>query len=180
MKRVLDLGCGTRKTEGAVGVDQVALPGVDVVHDLARFPYPFEDDSFDEIILRHVVEHLPDIVTLMRELQRIAKPGARVSIATPHYTSLDSYTDPTHRHHFSLFTFDFFCGATVHEHTAGSRYRLIGRRVDFWPLFGDSGFRPHHFLGLKWIAERHPHLYERFLAFLFPMREFEVTLEVVK
>ena len=31
---ILDLGCGEAKVEGAIGVDNVVLPTVDVVHDL--------------------------------------------------------------------------------------------------------------------------------------------------
>ena len=31
----LDLGCGLKKQEGHVGVDSMALPGVDVVYDFA-------------------------------------------------------------------------------------------------------------------------------------------------
>ena len=32
----VDLGCGVRKMKGALGVDTVAVPGVDVVADLNR------------------------------------------------------------------------------------------------------------------------------------------------
>lgn len=35
--RALDLGCGGRKLPGARGVDSLALPGVDVIHDLSIF-----------------------------------------------------------------------------------------------------------------------------------------------
>jgi hypothetical protein len=36
----LDLGCGTKKREGFVGVDSMTLPGVDVVVDLRITPWP--------------------------------------------------------------------------------------------------------------------------------------------
>ena len=38
----LDLGCGSLKVEGAVGLDNVSIPGVDIVHDLLDFPSPIE------------------------------------------------------------------------------------------------------------------------------------------
>ena len=41
---ILDLGCGSVKAEGAVGLDNVGLPGVDIVHDLLDFPYPIENE----------------------------------------------------------------------------------------------------------------------------------------
>lgn len=60
----IDFGCGqncTKDQDGKyIGVDQVQLEGVDIVHDLTQFPYPFEDNSVDEIVSNHFVEHLGD------------------------------------------------------------------------------------------------------------------------
>jgi len=53
--KILELGCGANKTPGAVGVDRVAGPGVDVVHDLSRLPWPFPDNTFDEVRLSHIL-----------------------------------------------------------------------------------------------------------------------------
>ena len=33
-----------------VNLDSVKIPGVDVVHDLNKYPYPFEDNQFNEIV----------------------------------------------------------------------------------------------------------------------------------
>ncbi len=57
-KAIIDLGCGPNKVQGAIGVDRVALPGVDVVHDLEITPYPFPDNKFDEAHIYHVLEHM--------------------------------------------------------------------------------------------------------------------------
>lgn len=179
--RILDLGCGNRKSEGAVGLDREEIRGVDIVHDMNNFPYPLEPDSFDRIFMKHVVEHIPDTVSLMNEVHRIAKPGAEVEIHTPHYTSCNSYNDPTHVHHFSLKTFDFFCGETAHDYILKTtRYSLVKREVFFWPLHDRLGWTPYHWIGIKWLAEKHSIFYERFLAFLFPVMEFRVILKVVK
>src|SRR2546422_11352113 len=75
---VLDIGCGRNKAPGAIGIDKIALPGVDIVHDLNSFPYPFGDSSFDEIYATHVIEHLDTIVGAMEEIHRLAKPNAKV------------------------------------------------------------------------------------------------------
>ncbi len=178
--KILDLGCGDKKAKGAIGVDRVNLPGVDLVHDLEVFPYPFEGNSFDRIILKHVVEHIGDVIGLMEEIHRIANPRALVEIVTPHFTSLNSYNDPTHRHHFSLFAFDFFCGGTVHEYLVKKRFRSLKRSVEFWPIHDRLNWNPYHWMGLRWFVVHHPHFYERFLAFLFPLKEFTVWLEVEK
>ncbi len=54
----LNLGCGLNHREGYVNLDAVKLPGVDVVHDLNKMPYPFKTNQFDEIICQHLLEHL--------------------------------------------------------------------------------------------------------------------------
>lgn len=45
----LDIGCGTNKKDSFLGVDILELPGVDIVHDLNSFPYPFSNNEIDEI-----------------------------------------------------------------------------------------------------------------------------------
>ena len=65
----LDLGCGALKVDGSVVLDNVELAGVDIVHDLLDFPYPLENESFDNIYLRHVIEHfdLNDLEEIFKE-----------------------------------------------------------------------------------------------------------------
>jgi predicted SAM-dependent methyltransferase len=56
--RILNIGCGTNKVAGAIGLDVNPRPAADVIHDLDDLPYPFADNSFDEVIGRHVIEHV--------------------------------------------------------------------------------------------------------------------------
>ena len=53
-KRILDMGCGRNKHPGAVGMDRVNLPEVDLVHNLNQIPYPIKDNFFDEVYATHV------------------------------------------------------------------------------------------------------------------------------
>src|SRR3982074_1180852 len=76
-KRMLDVGCGWNKTPGAIGIDSNPKTHADVIHDLGAVPYPFADNEFDEIVCRHVAEHVPDVMAFVTELYRIAKPHAR-------------------------------------------------------------------------------------------------------
>lgn len=104
----LNLGCGTDIKPDYVNLDGVPLEGVDIVHNLEIFPYPFEDDTFEEIIAINVLEHLPDTIKVMEELWRISRNGAKVVIRIPYWNSIDFVTDPTHKKLFNEYTFEFF------------------------------------------------------------------------
>jgi SAM-dependent methyltransferase len=95
----LDLGCGTSKQPGFLGVDRRAFPGVDVVHDLLVFPWPYKDSSVSEIHCSHVMEHFtgPQRVKIVNEMYRVLKPGASAKIITPHWASSRAYGDFTHQ-----------------------------------------------------------------------------------
>jgi SAM-dependent methyltransferase len=107
---ILDLGCGTAKVPGAIGVDNATVPGVDVVHDLMLFPYPFEDASATEIYLNHVIEHfvLADYQRIFHEAHRILKPGGVLHIRVPHVFSIAAWVDPTHKSAFTFQTAQFW------------------------------------------------------------------------
>ena len=62
--RTIYLGCGNKIYDGYVNVDKFELYNIDIKHDLEKFPYPFEDNSDEEIKLSHVLEHIgqvPDV-----------------------------------------------------------------------------------------------------------------------
>jgi hypothetical protein len=94
----LDIGCGKNKKEGFIGVDSLALDGVDIVHDL-RTPWPWADQSVDEIHCSHFLEHLTaqERVHFMNEAWRVMKVGAKAAVITPHWASNRAYGDPTHQ-----------------------------------------------------------------------------------
>ena len=103
----LDLGCGQNCTPGFKGVD--LWEGADVVHDLTKFPYPFEADSIDEIVCNHFAEHLTgeQLMKFMDECYRILKPANNsihqaatvgiLRIVSPYYNSIRCWQDPTHK-----------------------------------------------------------------------------------
>lgn len=107
-KTKLHLGCGHVIKEGWLNHDMVALAGVDVVHDLRQFPWPFDDVQFEEIFADNVLEHLPDTIRAMEEIHRITRPGGKVFLGVPFWNSLEAVGDPTHKRFFTEETFDFF------------------------------------------------------------------------
>ena len=107
-RKILDVGCGWNKTPGAIGIDSNPRTHADIIHDLGVVPYPLPENEFDEIICRHLIEHVPDVLALVTELYRIAKPGCRITVIAPHYSNPDFATDPTHRNHLNSYSFNCF------------------------------------------------------------------------
>ena len=96
----LNLGCGNKILDGYVNVDKFDLYNVDIKHDLEKLPYPFDDNSVEEIIMSHVLEHIgqdPDVfINILKELYRICNNLALIKIAVPHPRHDDYISDPTH------------------------------------------------------------------------------------
>lgn len=81
---------------GWVNIDHQARPGVDVACDLDSDPLPFDDDSVDDSLGSHVLEHLHNPLHFMGELWRVTKPGGTATFHLPYGTSDDAWEDPTH------------------------------------------------------------------------------------
>ena len=96
----LNLGCGFQRLPGFVNVDSHAECEPDQVVDLEQFPWPWPDDSVDKIHLSHVLEHLgatPDVyLNIIREMFRVCRPNARITVIVPHPRSDAFISDPTH------------------------------------------------------------------------------------
>ena len=173
-RKAVDLGCGRNKIADAVGVDFAGNVDADVRHDLDAYPYPFADNTFEVIVLRNVVEHVVNVVGLMEEVHRIGRAEADVLITTPHFSSLYSYQDPTHRRHLALESMDYFTEDTTHSNFySAARFKLVGRGLDFGRSFPFSTVAR----ALAWISR---HKYEKHFAFIFPANSIWFHLQVVK
>lgn len=95
----IDIGCGKNKRQGFVGVDSIAFEGVDVVLNIGKDVWPWEDGSVEEINCSHVAEHLkPDErVHMVNEMYRVLKLKGTALIITPHWSSTRAYGDLTHQ-----------------------------------------------------------------------------------
>jgi SAM-dependent methyltransferase len=175
--RILDLGCGVRKHPGTVGIDINPRSDADIIHDLNRFPYPFPDDHFDEIICDNALEHLADVVKVMEEVHRIAKPSALVTIVVPFFSHRQANADPTHKHFFGIQSFDYFF-----EGTPSAMFRYSHARFTLSSVKFEKGLVQRHWIDKKIVAfaNRHKDLYENRLANLFPLRNLTFELRVVK
>lgn len=106
----LDVGCGSNKSSGAVGLDKRDIPGVDIVHDLEVIPWPLADESCRRVLMSHIIEHLKPwlIVDILDEVWRIMEPDGQLMIATPYAGSPRFWQDPTHIHGWMEATPEYF------------------------------------------------------------------------
>ncbi|NQU07597.1 MAG: methyltransferase domain-containing protein [Candidatus Abyssubacteria bacterium] len=167
----LHLGCGNKKAPEALGIDFNSKSQADIIHDLDKSPWPLESNTFERVICEHVLEHLSDLVCAMAEVYRVCKDGASVEIVTPHFSNVNSWDDPTHKHHFTLASFDYF--HEDHPLSYGDvHFESVERRLTFSPSFITLPARLIYSLSPRW--------YEKHFAFMMPARNLELKLRVCK
>lgn len=183
----LDVGCGKHKTAGAVGVDRINTPGVDVIHDLNVFPWPFPDQAFDHIVCSHSLSHLENIVRVIEEIHRISKDNGIVEILAPHYASDNYNTDPTHKISFGIRSMDYFLEKTELGNSycySPVRFAMVNRKISFREIKTDfkrkTKFNPLKIIGFEKLVNSFPRLYERFFVYWIPPSEVYFKLRVIK
>lgn len=170
------MGCGINKFPGSIGVDRNAATRADVLAELDHFPYPFRDGAFAQVRAIHVIEHVQDVIGTMEEFHRLARPGGRVVLSTPHYTDFSSFCDPTHRWHLNSFSFRYFGenhGGFGYYSTA--RFREISvhvRLLAFWRWLGFE-FLVNH-------STRFRRFWEYYLCYVVRGKVMDFEFEVVK
>jgi len=171
MKKILDIGSGAFKQPGSVGMDIFPYEGVDIVHDMTKTPWPIEDHSFDGARGIHVIEHIPDFVAFMKEIHRICKADAVVEIRTPHFSSVNSWTDPTHVKHFSVQWYKVLTEGYLAAQTG--TFECLESRVEFGKSLKAK-------IG-SWIASfRGIEKWEKNNAFSYPGMDVVTLLKVKK
>jgi SAM-dependent methyltransferase len=153
----IDLGCGTKKQEGFIGVDSIKFDGVDIVMHMGKDPWPWKDNSVSEAYCSHAIEHLtaPERIHFVNELHRVLKKGGKATIIVPHWASCRAYGDLTHQWppvsefwfyylsadwrkteapHNNFYTCDFECvwGYGMHPLLHGRNEEYKANAVQFW------------------------------------------------
>jgi len=172
----LNLGCGKDRKEGYTNADIIQTEATDVVFDMNEFPYPFADNTADEIVLWSVLEHLRDLTPVMEELWRISKDGCKLVIGVPHFSSLGATVDPTHKLLFSYYSFDYYCKTghfkekKVFDYYTEARFKMIHRKIVY----------PKNLKLLEDFANKFPRQHELYWRKLLPAKSIYFTLGAVK
>ena len=174
-EKKLNIGCGKDIRRGFVNVDYLKSKGVDVVCNLNNYPYPFQNNQFDEILAKDILEHLEKPDKCMRELWRISRNGCKIKIIVPHYSSVNAWGDMTHVKPFSQHSMDHFNikkekGTSLEFHQKEKfkvNVKLIIPRI-------------YKILGVSFFIRYFPEVYERFFTYLLPIQGLEFYLETIK
>lgn len=165
----VDVGCGRRRFLGAAGLDFRTNSLADVHHDLNTYPYPLEDNRYDIVLCRHVLEHLDDVPAAMEEFYRVARPGGHVIVEVPHFTHPEAYRHWQHKHFFTLGSLDYFAPGNPHYKTA---LTMVNKHVYIHDMVRAAG--------LEWLMNRFGHFYERHMAFIMQASCILYIMKAVK
>ncbi|HEX5137553.1 MAG TPA: methyltransferase domain-containing protein [Planctomycetota bacterium] len=155
MGRVLDLACGTGEILRRVRDEfrPRLATGLDLFRGhllLARGPVvqgdgyraPFKDGAFDLVLVRHVLQALPDPVGLLREARRLLAPGGRAHLLVEDYAAIlfdvDDYATADHFREvaprFRARGTDLYQGRRIVRHLRAAGFS----RVEVEPLLVDN------------------------------------------
>jgi len=144
----IDLGCGSAKKEGTLGIDILPSPGVDHVVDLEKHPLPFANKSVVYVHSSHFLEHIRDPTPIFAEISRVCADNARIELWTPYAWSNPAF----------IIDHKFFLTEDVYLH-------MCVWFIDFW----------RNILGARWILnEFHYVIDPRTLCYL---RAQEISLD---
>ena len=170
---IYEVGCGSKKIyPSSIGVDKIRFPGVSIVWDLNKYPWPIQKNSADRIIIFHVLEHLNDFLQAMEEIYRILKPEGIVEIRVPHFGSSAAWTDPTHKHAFGVGTFFYFDPSHPFYGFYGKspkwpKFKVIKRELNYlnYSLKPSNIFSGIIIKGANRLANFAPYPFERYIQY---------------
>jgi dolichol-phosphate mannosyltransferase len=134
---VLDIGCGSSR----IILDMVHAIGLDISQGKLRWlrprhrklvrasceRLPFIDESFSTVINSEVIEHVPDVPEIFKEMWRVLRPGGVLIVGTPDYG----------RWRWRLLEWVYgkiLPGAYAHEHITHFTHKTLSKKLE------DCGF----------------------------------------
>lgn len=182
-KVVLNLGCGNAIMPTAVNTDKIKLPGVNIVVDLEKFPYPFMDNYADEVHLYFVLEHLDNTLRVIEEIHRILKKGGTVFIRVPHGSSCyGQWGEFTHKKGYGIGSFDIFTKRNARDYYSKAKFEIVFKKCKYfltypynyykfntwyphWEKYWYSPFIKVFVKTIQFFIDLSPEIFERFWCY---------------
>lgn len=148
----VDLGCGTRKMAGFVGADICAFEGVDLVINLARDRWPWEDGTVTEANACHFVEHLDDHAVDLKQTTRELEIGGETITVVTHVELVRLHE----RVHFfnELYRVLAPGAKCVIQTPYWASTRAYGDPSHVWPAVAEFSY---YYLDAEWRRREAPH-----------------------
>lgn len=180
----IECGCGEYKQiADSIAIDIIDMDGVDIVADLNKgFPF-FEDNSVDQIVSYHFLEHLTDIDLFFKESYRVLKKGGKFSGTVPHFSNPYFYSDYTHNRQFGLYSFSYLSKKQFFKRSVPVFYNdldfeITKLKIVFYSIFSSRKLPKKIIQKIvncsRWTQE----FYEECFCFMFPA--FEIKFELKK
>ncbi|MBF0386065.1 MAG: methyltransferase domain-containing protein [Candidatus Omnitrophica bacterium] len=127
----LNLGCGFKKTEGWINIDNMPGCNADIVHDLLD-PLPFPDQSVDEILAEDVLEHFNkyERYFVFYDWARVLKVGGKITLQVPNFKKI--------AYRYFKLRFDNFLDLVFGENLLGSKVYIGNNGNHKWGYSGKS------------------------------------------
>ncbi len=165
----LNLGCGNYKKEGYINCDISFDVNPDMCFDLNK-GIPIENNSVEEAYMSHVLEHFHEPIEILKEIYRVCKNRAIIKIKVPYFSHESAFSMLDHYHQFTWTSFD----ALEKEHIC--HWQSVGNfKITKKILRWRKIFKP-----LELLFNLFPRLYQELFCWIFPAKELEIELEVVK
>ena len=124
MMNKLNLGCGLDYKKGFINAD--LFSNADIKMDFNE-KFPFKNNYFNEIYMRHALEHAKDRNFTLKEIYRVSKDNALMTIIVPHSSNPDAMTDLGHYSAFNYSTFS----KTERTHKRKYQYDFHFKNITF-------------------------------------------------
>lgn len=136
----INIGAGLKRFDDFVNIDSDILTNPDYIVNIETENLPFEDNTVEEVIAHHILEHLGEgYFHVLQEIYRVCKHTAIVNIVVPHHRNELWYSDPTHKRfitvdsmrHFSK-KWNDWCVRNFHSSSGfGNRLAINLEMIDF-------------------------------------------------
>ena len=126
----LDIGCGKKKRNGYIGLDNSKESSADIICNLEN-GIPIKSNSCSKIVCDNLLEHMKNLIFVMNEIWRVCAHLTEVEIIVPYYLSIGAFQDPTHVRYFTEKTFLYFNRSLPYDYGFIGKFDIV--KINFIP-----------------------------------------------